>query len=41
MFADALVLYYGGDYVYYRDNIVLQESEREYLTEYIALCCEG
>ena len=40
LFADALVLYYGGDYVYYRDNIVLQESEREYLTEYIALCCE-
>jgi len=40
LFADALVLYYGGDYVYYRDNIVLQESEREYITEYIALCCE-
>ena len=40
LFADALVLYYGGDYVYYRDNIVLQESEREYLTEYVALCCE-
>ena len=40
LFADALVLYYGGDYVYYRDNIILQESEREYITEYIALCCE-
>ena len=40
LFADALVLYYGGDYVYYRDNVVLQESEREYITEYIALCSE-
>ena len=39
LFADALVLYYGGDYVYYRDNIVLQESERKYLENYIALCC--
>ena len=40
LFADALVLYYGGDYVYYRDNVVLQESERTYLDNYIALCCE-
>jgi hypothetical protein len=41
LFADALVLYYGGDYVYYRDNNVLQEDEREYLANYIALCCES
>ena len=40
LFADALVLYYGGDYVYYRENVVLQESERTYLDNYIALCCE-
>ena len=40
LFADALVLYYGGDYVYYRDNVVLQESERTYLDNYITLCCE-
>ena len=40
LFADALVLYYGGDYVYYRDNVVLQESEKIYLDNYVALCCE-
>ena len=40
LFADALVLYFGGDYVYYRDNVFLQESERTYLENYIALCCE-
>ncbi len=40
LFADALVLYFGGDYVYYRDNAVLQESERAYIENYIALCCE-
>jgi hypothetical protein len=40
LFADALVLYYGGDYVYYRDNVVLQESEKTYLDNYIALCFE-
>ena len=38
LFADALVLYYGGDYVYYRDNIILSNTEVEYLTQYIALC---
>ena len=41
LFADALVLYYGGNYVYYRDNAVLQASEREFIDSYIALCCEG
>ena len=41
LFADALVLYYGGNYVYYRDNAVLQDSEREFIDNYIALCCEG
>ena len=41
LFADALVLYYGGNYVYYRDNAVLQASEREFIDNYIALCCEG
>ena len=40
LFADALVLYFGGDYVYYRDNAFLQESERTYIENYIALCCE-
>ena len=40
LFADALVLYYGGDYVYYRDNTVLSNTEIEYLAEYIALCYE-
>ena len=40
LFADALVLYYGGNYVYYRDNAVLQASEREFIDSYIALCCE-
>ena len=41
LFADALVLYYGGNYVYYRDNAVLQASEWEFIDNYIALCCEG
>ena len=41
LFADALVLYYGGNYVYYRDNAVLQSSEIEFLDNYINLCCEG
>ena len=27
LFADALVLYYGGDYLYYRDDLILQVSE--------------
>jgi len=40
LFADALVLYFGGDYVYYRDNTFLQESEKTYIENYIALCCE-
>jgi len=40
LFADALVLYYGGDYVYYRENTVLSNTEIEYLAEYIALCYE-
>ena len=40
LFADALVLYFGGDYVYYRDNAFLEESERTYIENYIALCCE-
>jgi hypothetical protein len=40
LFADALAIYYGGDYAYYRENIVLQDSEREFLDNYIALCCE-
>ncbi|MAC98041.1 MAG: hypothetical protein CL971_06360 [Euryarchaeota archaeon] len=38
LFADALVLYYGGDYVYYRDNIILSNTEVEYLTGYMTLC---
>mgnify|MGYP001251669316 FL=1 len=41
LFADALAIYYGGDYAYYRENIVLQDSEREFLDNYIALCCEN
>ena len=41
LFADALVLYFGGNYVYYRDNGVLQASETEFIDNYIALCCEG
>ena len=41
LFADALVLYYGGDYVYYRDNNVLKEDEREYIANYVTLCCES
>jgi hypothetical protein len=41
LFADALVLYYGGNYVYYRDNAVLQSSEIEFLDNYVNLCCEG
>ena len=40
LFADALVLYFGGDYVYYRDNTVLQETEKTYIENYIALCGE-
>ena len=35
LFADALVLYYGGNYVYYRDNAVLQASEREFIDNYV------
>ena len=38
LFADALVLYYGGDYLYYRDDLILQVSEREYLENYASLC---
>ena len=38
LFADALVLYYGGDYVYYRDNTILSNTEVEYLTGYMTLC---
>jgi hypothetical protein len=41
LFADALAIYYGGDYAYYRENIVLQDSEREFLDNYIALCCDN
>jgi len=39
LFADALVLYFGGDYVYYRNNNILSNEERLFLEEYIALCC--
>ena len=39
LFADALVLYFGGDYVYYRNNNVLSNEERVFLDEYVALCC--
>ena len=38
LFADALVLYYGGDYLYYRDDLILQVSEREYLENCASLC---
>ena len=41
LFADALAIYYGGDYAYYRENIALQDSEREFLDNYIALCCDN
>ena len=39
LFADALVLYFGGDYVYYRNNNILSNEERVFLDEYVALCC--
>ena len=39
LFADALVLYYGGDYVYYRQNNQLTNEEQSFLDSYITLCC--
>ena len=38
LFADSLVLYFGGDYVFYRETDVLTDTEVSYLQEFIDLC---
>ena len=38
LFADSLVLYFGGDYVFYRETNSLSEAENVYLQEFIDLC---
>ena len=38
LFADSLVLYFGGDYVFYRETGVLTDTEVSYLKEFIDLC---
>ena len=38
LFADSLVLYFGGDYVFYRETDVLTDTEVSYLKEFIDLC---
>ena len=38
LFADSLVLYFGGDYVFYRETISLSDAENVYLQEFINLC---
>ncbi len=38
LFADSLVLYFGGDYVFYRETNSLSDAESVYLQEFINLC---
>jgi len=38
LFADSLVLYFGGDYVFYRETNSLSDAENSYLQEFINLC---
>ena len=38
IFADSLVLYFGGDYVFYREMNSLSQAENDYLQEFINLC---
>ncbi len=38
LFADSLVLYFGGDYVFYRETNSLSDAENSYLLEFINLC---
>ena len=38
LFADSLVLYFGGDYVFYREANSLSDAENVYLQEFIDLC---
>ena len=38
LFADSLVLYFGGDYVFYRETNSLSDAENTYLQEFINLC---
>ena len=38
LFADSLVLYFGGDYVFYRETNSLSDAENVYLQEFIDLC---
>ena len=38
LFADSLVLYFGGDYVFYRETNSLSDAEYAYLQEFINLC---
>jgi len=38
LFADSLVLYFGGDYVFYRETNSLSDAENAYLQEFINLC---
>jgi len=38
LFADSLVIYFGGDYVFYRETNSLSDAENVYLQEFINLC---
>ena len=38
LFADSLVLYFDGDYVFYRETNSLSDAENAYLQEFINLC---
>tara|TARA_X000001036_G_C20570208_1_gene762320 strand:- start:338 stop:913 length:576 start_codon:yes stop_codon:yes gene_type:complete len=38
LFADSLVLYFGGDYVFYRETNSLSDAENTYLDEFINTC---
>ena len=38
LFADSLVIYFGGDYVFYRETNSLSDAESVYLQEFINLC---
>ena len=40
LFADALVLYFGGNYVFYREINTLDITESEYIQEFINICVD-
>ncbi len=40
LFADALVLYFGGSYVFYRETNILDSTESQYIQEFINICTD-